>query len=88
MQPRTRLNAELDLRTLMKSASNGSQSMARAALRFGPNGVSLSFCRQFAITSSCQRRASVATHLTIAGDPETGLRCCVRPPWPHRFRRS
>ena len=54
----------------MKSASKGSQSMARAALRFGSNAVSLSFCRQFAITSSCQRRASVATRLTILHGPK------------------
>ena len=44
--------------------------MARACrMRYGSNGVFLSFIRQFAITSSCGRRAGVATHLTISCDP-------------------
>ena len=46
-------DAVLVLRTMMKSAWKWSQSMARAVMRFGPNGVSSSFCRQFAITSRC-----------------------------------
>ena len=41
-------------RAMMNSAWIWSQSMARAVKgRFGSNGVSASFCRQFAITSLC-----------------------------------